>query len=894
MKKFITILLINFLFVAKVSFAGSEIQWKHYLNDTAYKYQNGNWFMQSAVLDKYDHIYCAYAQNGIDTNITIIRKYSPLGILQWERLLFPFSQNDSMVTRFDRVAKLYVDIDDNICFIIGGNYFSNGGFTRFISLTKWNQDGQQINQKIEYLPGYSCSNDIKEINVYPNGDIFLSLPCSGNLGPALFFIRGYDKEFQPIYSHEIYVDLQMNTQGLEDGPVMYVNDTSISLCYVMIGDSSKRHEFLYQVNRFTNDTNWLHTKVYETNHTHTHLNFFNGTLYLVGGGIRRYSMQGDLMAENNTVSPRLSIFDTVSNKIFSINAWSQNYSQLMIFDTVLNSENSVELVGSQYGINIKDSIIYTLGVTGAQNEQIFSISRIHTNGSLIDIKQEYFPKPISYHSIGWPGIAYILPDKRHNVTFFNNVVFEVTVPKYYANPILMQKICYDCPSISGHVYFDLQNNCLNDSSNYKVNRNMIHLMPEDLYTYTDSNGHYSFVKDSGVAVIQYINKIQNTYLCNNVDSYVINVTNQNYDSLDFGLKIIAPQIDVKSTIIAGSARPNFQQYCILDAENLSTQKVYNTTLIGKMDTLFSLNNAIPYPDSISGNTLYWHIDSMNPGEIKEFIVLNQVQAPLNYLYQHNVYVQTVGDNYLPNNTDTTNGIVIGSYDPNYKAANPVGIGPQHFIENNIPIHYYVEFQNTGTDTAFNIKIFDELDDHFDINTLVVKKSSHPMHYKVVNRQLQFYFDNILLVDSNKDYDKSIGFLTYSIMPKKCMDGTVINNNAAIYFDFNEPITTNTTYHTIGRPGCLFDNENLNDFNFFPNPVNEQMMMITVNMTTDEPYAIILTDLTGKTINQLSSSKEQKGKYQHPMYFSNKIQAGIYFLTLKTSHNNITKKVIFGH
>ncbi|MBK8329507.1 MAG: hypothetical protein IPL09_08545 [Bacteroidetes bacterium] len=52
MKKFITILLINFLFVAKVSFAGSEIQWKHYLNDTAYKYQNGNWFMQSAVLDK--------------------------------------------------------------------------------------------------------------------------------------------------------------------------------------------------------------------------------------------------------------------------------------------------------------------------------------------------------------------------------------------------------------------------------------------------------------------------------------------------------------------------------------------------------------------------------------------------------------------------------------------------------------------------------------------------------------------------------------------------------------------------------------------------------------------------------------------------------------------------
>ncbi len=245
--------------------------------------------------------------NGVDTlMLTIIRKYSPLGILQWERLLFPFSQNDSMVTRFDRVAKLYVDIDDNICFIIGGNYFSNGGFTRFISLTKWNQDGQQINQKIEYLPGYSCSNDIKEINVYPNGDIFLSLPCSGNLGPALFFIRGYDKEFQPIYSHEIYVDLQMNTQGLEDGPVMYVNDTSISLCYVLIGDSSNimNHIYIVQINTANGDTVWQQA-IHQLNYYVYTLKFekWNNSLYLVCYGLRKLNLcKAVLLAEeNNTV-----------------------------------------------------------------------------------------------------------------------------------------------------------------------------------------------------------------------------------------------------------------------------------------------------------------------------------------------------------------------------------------------------------------------------------------------------------------------------------------------------------------------------------------------------------------------------------------------------------------
>lgn len=522
--------------------------------------------------------------------------------------------------------------------------------------------------------------------------------------------------------------------------------------------------------------------------------------------------------------------------------------------------------------------------------------RIGSNQNILDTLLYELPNTI----LGFAVKNILLHDNNNDLiliseTHRNHLYDSILGQNISASPIFIQKICYNCvDDLQGKVFFDTQNDCLYDSTETIVENNIVHLMPEDIYTKTDKEGRYSFSKSSGIATVEYISKFDNAYLCNVNNSYTVNMANGINDSLHFGLKVKVPNLDLACNMVSGLARPGFQQFTIIDVENFSIQKVIHSTCLLTLDSLFAFVGSTPMPDSISGNTLYWHIDSMNPGEIKEFIVLNQVQAPLNYLYQHNVYVQTVGDNYLPNNTDTTNGIVIGSYDPNYKAANPVGIGPQHFIENNIPIHYYVEFQNTGTDTAFNIKIFDELDDHFDINTLVVKKSSHPMHYKVVNRQLQFYFENILLVDSNKDYDKSIGFLTYSIMPKKCMDGTVIKNNAAIYFDFNEPITTNTTYHTIGRPGCLFDNENLNDFNFFPNPVNEQMMMITVNMTTDEPYSIILTDLTGKTINQLSSSKEQKGKYQHPMYFSNKIQAGIYFLTLKTSHNNITKKVIFGH
>lgn len=49
-----------------------------------------------------------------------------------------------------------------------------------------------------------------------------------------------------------------------------------------------------------------------------------------------------------------------------------------------------------------------------------------------------------------------------------------------------------------------------------------------------------------------------------------------------------------------------------------------------------------------------------------------------------------------------------SFDPNDKAAFPVGYGDEHFIERNTSIDYRIRFQNTGTDTAFNVVIVDTL------------------------------------------------------------------------------------------------------------------------------------------------------------------------------------------
>ncbi len=144
---------------------------------------------------------------------------------------------------------------------------------------------------------------------------------------------------------------------------------------------------------------------------------------------------------------------------------------------------------------------------------------------------------------------------------------------------------------------------------------------------------------------------------------------------------------------------------------------------------------------------------------------------------------------------------VGSYDPNDKAAQPTGYDPlYHYLEKNTAIDYKIRFQNTGTDTAFNVVILDTLSPFLDVTTLQMGASSHAYTWSIQNGNiLRVAFNNIMLPDSNVNEPLSNGFFRYRIAQK--LDnplGSVINNTAAIYFDYNPPIFTNTTFHTIGE------------------------------------------------------------------------------------------------
>lgn len=225
---------------------------------------------------------------------------------------------------------------------------------------------------------------------------------------------------------------------------------------------------------------------------------------------------------------------------------------------------------------------------------------------------------------------------------------------------------------------------------------------------------------------------------------------------------------------------------------------------------------------------------------------------------------------------------IAAYDPNDKAAQPAGYGTPHYIHQNIPLDYKIRFQNTGNDTAFNVVILDTISNLLDISSLQMGASSHPYTWTIVNgHTLKVSFPNIMLVDSNANEPLSHGFFRYRINQQ--LDnplGTIIENRAAIYFDYNPPIITNTTFHTVGDNflPIVLSIENTLESNVavsaFPNPFTNSTTIKVEGQTYDE-LQLSVFDLTGRLMTEKTVAHSQQLELQR-----GSLHTGIYIYRLK--------------
>jgi uncharacterized repeat protein (TIGR01451 family) len=236
---------------------------------------------------------------------------------------------------------------------------------------------------------------------------------------------------------------------------------------------------------------------------------------------------------------------------------------------------------------------------------------------------------------------------------------------------------------------------------------------------------------------------------------------------------------------------------------------------------------------------------------------------------------------VQNNNGFLITMVGGSYDPNDKVASRDAMyqnlqNNTEEIDVNIQdvLTYTVRFQNTGTAPAQNIYILDTLDANLDWSTFMPMQSSHPMIIiDLGNGVKRFEFNQIWLPDSSSNEPASHGALTYRIQENaNNLVGSTIENTAHIFFDWNAPIITNTTYNINTTFGGI-DETAENQLLLFPNPTAEILNIHISTSMENSSYTVL--DCFGRNVGKgILDAKQNSISVKH-------LANGLYHLQIGT-------------
>lgn len=432
--------------------------------------------------------------------------------------------------------------------------------------------------------------------------------------------------------------------------------------------------------------------------------------------------------------------------------------------------------------------------------------------------------------------------------------------------------------IVGRIFIDKNADCLYNNNEsaipnvpvklYNSNNNLIgrfYSRPDGIYEFRVDTGLYRVVIDTSVLSFE----IKST--CSKVDTTIYLTQQVPLKKNDFVVeckqgfdltvrsvntsRMVFPGRYHKVIVNAGVKNAWFDNLCENNPGGGKVQVEYS----GKVKYVGPDNGSLT--PSVVGNRLTYTVSDFSKiSNWNDFRFIMLGDTDLNIRDSIFIDVKIISFN---NEADSSNNLfkfiyfAENSYDPNYKET-----WPRYVYEGYTGWFYYtIHFQNTGTAPAHNIILTDSLDSQLDLETFELLNSSHLNTTSIRGNLLKFKFDNIMLPDSGSNLDSSIGYVQYRIKAHSANNaGTKIHNTAYIYFDYNDPIVTNTTVNEYVKPQVFSIDKHPKQsiVNIFPNPSEGK-----VKVVSSKPYLLVVSDITGKILynkKDLSEVELDKGVY----------------------------------
>ena len=364
----------------------------------------------------------------------------------------------------------------------------------------------------------------------------------------------------------------------------------------------------------------------------------------------------------------------------------------------------------------------------------------------------------------------------------------------------MRKSMYNSPYFDITVYEDENQNSVPDPSEHRINREFVDIVPKPVAVVHLSDTTFRYYVNQGNYRIRLDTSACYT-LVNDSTEIRIQVDSTESYTLQLGVIPSSSRLEASSFLQSGPSRCGFDVKFHLNTKNTGCRSATGRVGIKQSDLAFFIE-AEPMPTMLTEDTLWWDFEILDV-EDRAHVELTYRIANDSFIGE---FVQMPVFTYVKNDSgqleliheSTYSSEIRCAFDPNDKAVQPQR-DANNFTLPQEELFYTIRFQNTGNDTAFRVELRDAISPHLDPHSLNVIGSSHPFELKhdLINDQLTFVFDNILLPDSNTNLDGSQGYVSFIIdMLPDLSERTKIKNQAGIYFDFNKPIITNETLNTL--------------------------------------------------------------------------------------------------
>ncbi|MEM1327658.1 MAG: T9SS type A sorting domain-containing protein [Bacteroidota bacterium] len=420
---------------------------------------------------------------------------------------------------------------------------------------------------------------------------------------------------------------------------------------------------------------------------------------------------------------------------------------------------------------------------------------------------------------------------------------------------------FNHPSIQGTTFWDENGNANFDSSEIALTNLNIRVIPEEISSYTDWQGKFRFYVPNGTYTLT-VEPDSCYQLTTDSLSYTVTIEDNVAVDKNFGFQLASDYQHTQARLNSVATRCGFTVPFTLSVQNDGC--VPSTGQYGLvLSDLATLVESAVEPTSVSGDTLFWDYEQLFSSEDERVNLMFEIagtdflgdtirMTALSYIENDR------GELELSSTYDYASEIRC-AYDPNDKLVYPNRAGEydKSYTLFEETFEYTVRFQNTGTDTAFTVVIKDYLDGNLDWKTFKPVLSSHP-HETLLHSDglVEFTFRNILLPDSTTNEPLSHGFVTYKIAPQNGLEeNTAIENTADIFFDFNPPITTNTTSNVmvseLPKVTSIKDWELAESgVTVFPNPFDQTL---TFQLASPTEARLLLFDATGRVLLSQSFS-----------------------------------------